>query len=1526
MSAIHEGPRLIGPFRKQHTKVKAIIHSHNRPEPYDISDDVFNCTTGKNIKGVGQANLACVPRINYLNHIGPNDYVNIYFDKSDGHGWVRTFFGLVDRVEEGFEVTEEGPRTVYYIICSDFTKIFEKTEYYTNESWHTEDSFFNNTIGSLLPGVAIRSQGLLIHGGPAELVSQIIFALLGFSQQFTLPDSYVSAIQNTAVIDENRQLRINTAEAVMSAEQLNALGDTGARGLLDRAAKNSANQAYGLESPPSAENDRAALTSQVAQLLRVDIDQVDSMRAQNPANFSRLLAQANVSQELYSLQGSEDATNVATRTNSVNTILRGASPATAPTALDLINIGSFVERETMDGFTFNSSIPNYHGSIINLLRQHSNDIVNELFFDLRPISATGSGIAEGCQWSTDPDELAGNIDTAHGSPGVKYVPSVIMRENPFSTISEVDATNVTIGLREPPGPGGEPGELLQYNLFPIGAIFSNKPNTPGRHVISFPNINAVDKSAGRSTPGKKHLDVAVISTDDIVKTSFGRSDTDHFNITAIISQSFASQSAQHYMKDLSPLVTPLHIQRHGLRVRILSARFDRLHESSNQGQTPTAQPNQPPTTQTVPEQAPVTPASGTWHPPCIVTQPHPVPESPYPVLHADKTHGTRWGYVRDLEGGGKRMHNGIDIYGVIGTPITAIADGVIVNKYANGEQNIYGNTLVIKHPGRADDGTDLYSVYAHLGRPRTVGDSTTPNLLFKARQNASEGFAMNQQASPSVTQVVGASFAVEDSPIIRAIPAGWRPNGVGVSGANIRRWLPTAKSYVRGHTGKTIVLEMGGNAVPTVEQVQTAHAEMTALLGVGGEISWVLPPIWPRTNSRQVRIADDRDEAAANIVTAGVPLLSTTRFTALASHLSRDNAHLNPEGGRAFVESWGLPSPPAGTSEGAPRLLAVGDTVQAGQIIGYMGWTAGRSTNRRQVNSGLGLARNARIPNADGTEGTSAVDPDGVHLHFEITKATGESQTYFPSTFGNGSYQKVASADVDPQVYTAAPFHRNNEEIIPALCSIEPYEFLKSKGVDLLATDVMDRIDSSNAITTQILADGVPVYTYTDEDRLWLARMLFGESGTNEAEWGANLWALAQRFVDRRRQNLERTMVELVTQFSQPINPDWYRNGSQCAIGSANADDDGCSESAMQRRDRLRQYHWQPAQLTQELLTIDKFLRGEIPNPVPGATNWHTNRLADGYVQIAPQFQNVFQGRPSFTTVVTLAQRSINEGATELNAIEPGDEQAPDQAAVTEAAGVENQATADSTRQANSTQTSGTSIDSPATRNLLARWLILQDHWYQHNLEYLSGDITLSRGAPEIRVGYRLDITDRNLSFYVESVSHTWQHPGALKTTLKVTRGQPNNPFPAYILPRNSGFGSGENQRFEGSRLGKYFIVPDPIALKRAKVFRQGYDGVRAISSPDTNKLDTQQELMYGSEKYILPTEFTVDDVELSVGEVEIGELPAEGSVTSGLISQETLAQLNLSQLQAEDLLAVGAISQLPIDGTNTNELYTEVP
>ena len=69
------------------------------------------------------------------------------------------------------------------------------------------------------------------------------------------------------------------------------------------------------------------------------------------------------------------------------------------------------------------------------------------------------------------------------------------------------------------------------------------------------------------------------------------------------------------------------------------------------------------------------------------------------------------------------------------------------------------------------------------------------------------------------------------------------------------------------------------------------------------------------------------------------------------------------------------------------------------------------------------------------------------------------------------------------------------------------------------------------------------------------------------------------------------------------------------------------------------------------------------------------------------------------------------------------------------------------------------------------RWGVMLDMWEQHNHEYLSGSLTI-RGMPGVRVGYRIDRKELDLSFYVQSVSHTWEYPGALVTQLTVSRGQ----------------------------------------------------------------------------------------------------------------------------------------------------------
>ncbi len=115
------------------------------------------------------------------------------------------------------------------------------------------------------------------------------------------------------------------------------------------------------------------------------------------------------------------------------------------------------------------------------------------------------------------------------------------------------------------------------------------------------------------------------------------------------------------------------------------------------------------------------------------------------------------------------------------------------------------------------------------------------------------------------------------------------------------------------------------------------------------------------------------------------------------------------------------------------------------------------------------------------------------------------------------------------------------------------------------------------------------------------------------------------------------------------------------------------------------------------------------------------------------------------------------------------------------------------------------------------------------------------------------------MSFYVESVSHTWQFPNKLTTHLTVTRGQPNNPAPMYVLPALDAFNSPTIQRkSRNSRLAQYFLVPDTMAVQRGIVIRNDRDNAVFQADPRTgkvnnsvNSVDSDENLEFYGERII---------------------------------------------------------------------------
>ncbi len=59
----------------------------------------------------------------------------------------------------------------------------------------------------------------------------------------------------------------------------------------------------------------------------------------------------------------------------------------------------------------------------------------------------------------------------------------------------------------------------------------------------------------------------------------------------------------------------------------------------------------------------------------------------------------------------RRLHLGIDIWGVVGTPVFAVADGYVHSIANNAAYGDYGATIILAHQL---DGLEFYSLYGHL--------------------------------------------------------------------------------------------------------------------------------------------------------------------------------------------------------------------------------------------------------------------------------------------------------------------------------------------------------------------------------------------------------------------------------------------------------------------------------------------------------------------------------------------------------------------------------------------------------------------------------------------------------------------------------------------------------------------------------------------------------------------------------------------------------------------------------------------
>jgi murein DD-endopeptidase MepM/ murein hydrolase activator NlpD len=1008
----------IGPdgIARNKTKIKVVVHSHNQQLPIDVSNAVIRFSTNKTTKAVGSMQLTLVADRNYLNLINPNDYINLYIDRKDNQGFVRTFFGFVDAIEENWTTSGDGkPTTVYLLTCSDWQKALDKTNIYFNPQVALREDFTGGFIGTPnIGGAALRTRGVRTNGSPADVITNMMILLLGFGSQFTLPASY-----NPRLASRLRQQRADFVLGRLSEDVRNQVTDIPSyAAFLERV-----RQDLGIESSV----DSLTTPDSVAPA-----DATREDRTRYGTEVARLLggngSSIGVESERSNLERGEMAYSI------LNSTLSGYPPS----LLDIIDIFTFVERQTIDGYFSGLSIWEFQGSLLSFLMQYSNEVVNELIFDLRPISKDG-GLEIGPDFSRDPDDLSGNEESTSDVAGIQYAPAVIMREYPFSTIDYIDGSNIRLTVSD----GDNPTTLGRVQ---VGAIFSDQPNQPGRHVIEVPNINPEDLRNGEATANaKKHIDVAVVRNKDIISTRFARSDQEHFNLFEILSESTLGEDSRFFMQDMLPIISPIHIARHGLRTRRAQTQYARFPLDM------VSRINPVPETPVEEEETPAEPTPEARRDVYLPVDLMRVDGGDYSQGYV--TRANQWWY-RPKEFDGHRhinnadrnpvpadgvpywrFHNGVDVFGRRGTPVKAVRDGVIVGTVPDGTAGYggYGNIVLMYH-----EQDEFYTLYAHL-----------------------EGFR-------------------EDL-------------------------TPTSRAR------------------------------------------WAAPFVSSRIN-------------------------------------------------------------PNGTLQET--------AVRAGDVIGYLG------------NTGAGS--------------------DGPHLHFEVD--------------------------------------------VPRRGRVYPTSLDRDNG---LTPDYFS--DPSSA------TPGFPVSV------------------------------------------------------TKPPNP---------------------SEEETRSQDPIRVFR-------------EKF---GIDWPVQAGLN------LDGGDVINPITGEVIGDEPVSGDSAEISDEYPDDGAEstpteDLEAAPLAEEEEPETVLGEEV--------------------TSSSVDNWLTRIQLARWSLLNDHWFQHNLEYLSGSVEM-RGSPEIRVGYRLDLEDRNLSFYVEGVTHNWTYGQPMTTTVLVTRGQPSNPYPGYVLPATTGFDPTETQRRLGSRLGEYFVTSDPTTIRRS--------------------------------------------------------------------------------------------------------------
>jgi len=548
----------------QHTRAAVLLESNysqlgrsSQAQSIELSKDVISISTSKGTKTRGRFQIHLVPRKNYINLIFPDDVINIYLDPGDGkRGFIRTCFGYVDRVERQESTDSTGAMTTRYVIIgTDFQKAIDRTSIYFNPYLRSclderlvRTSTGTGLIASNNGGMALQQMGVSMYGTPADFVENLLQILIGFRQQWQLPTSY-PPLRDLSIVRKDRvqKAKSKLPGAVVSACAALGFDPEQLAAKTDEILANAASLKY------------------TSTLLSIQFGSIVNLKAQQDA----MNAAATLTQNSALL--------------ALRTLVMASSDPTLPMGLhDLLNF-DLVEAAAIDGWRHSGTVIQSSGqTLAQCLYGNCNAIVNELIFDLRPVTVDG-GISNNA-YSKEPDEYGVNTNGTtlftKSVDAVKYVPSVVFREYPYSTSESIDLSSVYI---IPPSEKDNTQGITTGRIN-FGPVFSLNPNVPGRHTYEYDNILCPDPSKfEKGTQAKKHIDVVVITNDDVISSALGRSDEEVINVFQLYPRT-PGKSTEYWrglMSNFQPIANPISIGRDGIRVAEDSTDFAFYSEATD---------------------------------------------------------------------------------------------------------------------------------------------------------------------------------------------------------------------------------------------------------------------------------------------------------------------------------------------------------------------------------------------------------------------------------------------------------------------------------------------------------------------------------------------------------------------------------------------------------------------------------------------------------------------------------------------------------------------------------------------------------------------------------------------------------------------------------------------------------------------------------------------------------------------------------------------------------------------------------